>query len=57
MDEFTILFDRLEEAEQSAGEEQNVYLPVLISQSASIAELMTAAQELADPEPDFFTRA
>jgi hypothetical protein len=56
MEEFKMLFDRLKEVEQSAGEEQSVYLPVLVSQSASIAELMAAAQELADPEPDFLTR-
>jgi hypothetical protein len=57
MDEFNLLFERLEQAGRSVSEEQNVDLPVLVSQSAGIAKPVAAAQELADPEPDFFTRA
>jgi hypothetical protein len=57
MDEFKILFEQLEEAEQSVSETERTQLAVLGSQNASIVELMVAAQELADPDPAFFTRA
>jgi hypothetical protein len=56
MDELKILFEQVEEAERSVSESERVHLAVLGSHNANIAELMTAAQELADPEPAFFTR-
>jgi hypothetical protein len=56
MEEFKILFEYVQEAEHSIGESERAQLAVLGSQNANIAELMVAAQELADPDPAFFTR-
>jgi hypothetical protein len=56
MDEFKILFEQVEEAERSVSESERTHIAVLGSQNANIAELMMAAQELADPDPAFFTR-
>jgi hypothetical protein len=56
MDEFKILYEQLEEAERAVGEPERTHLAVLGSQNAHIAELMVAAQELAEPEPAFFSR-
>lgn len=56
MDEFQILFEQLEAAEQSVGQPERERLVVLGSQNASIAALMATAQELQDPEPEFFSR-
>jgi hypothetical protein len=56
MEEFKVLFEQLEEAELSVSRPERTQLAVLGSQNASIAELMVAAQELADPEPAFFSR-
>jgi hypothetical protein len=56
MDEFKVLFEQIEEAENTVSESERAQLTVLGSQNASIVELMVAAQELADPEPTFFSR-
>jgi hypothetical protein len=57
MNEFKVLFEQREEAERSLGETTRERLAVLSSQDSNIAELMAAAQELAEPDPAFFTRA
>lgn len=56
MDEFKVLYEQLEEAERAMGEPERAHLGVLESHNAHIAELMVAAQELAEPEPVFFSR-
>jgi hypothetical protein len=54
--EFRVLFEQREELERSVSEAERAHLAVVGSHSANIAELMIAAQELAEPEPAFFTR-
>lgn len=55
MDEFKILYEQLHEAKQAVGEPEREQL-LASGRDDRITELMLVAQELAEPEPVFFSR-
>ncbi len=56
MDEFKILYEQLHEAQRVIGESEHEQVLAPNGQDARISELMLVAQELAEPEPVFFSR-
>jgi hypothetical protein len=54
---FELIFTKLTEAREAAADGTlRITIDRLQAQSDSIAELMTAAQELADPDPQYYSR-
>lgn len=54
--DFQVILEKVEEARANLGPDFEAELIVLQQESHSVAELMTAARDLSEPPPPYFTR-
>ena len=54
--DFQLIFEKVDEARVRLGADFEAELIGLQQQSQGISELMTAARELSEPPPTYFTR-